>query len=219
MAHDLTRPINTIQLLSSILKKELNGEKFDEIKRYFRIIDDTCNSSIDLITRLVNNELLLSTKVDLVKDRIDIVEKINNLVEVYKWSHAEIGKTFSVISSENKIFIVADEVKLLQAVNNLIANSIKFTRENGHISITINNTDSTLLIIVKDDGVGIPVHLHPFLFDKFTRAARVGLKGEKTVGLGMSITKTIVELHGGKIWFDSEENKGSAFYISIPCTE
>lgn len=216
LAHDLTRPINTIQLLTSILKKDLDGEKFKEINRYFKIIDDTCNSSIDLITELVNNELLLSAKVEIVKDRTEIVGKVKNLIEVYKWSQEEKCKTFSVISPEEKIFVEVDEVKLLQAINNLIANAVKFTKENGHISILLNKMESHLQIVVKDDGVGIPSDLQPFLFDKFTRAARTGLKGEKTVGLGMSITKTIIELHRGKIWFESEVDKGTAFYIRIP---
>jgi two-component system sensor histidine kinase VicK len=74
----------------------------------------------------------------------------------------------------------------------------------------------TVLIWVADNGIGIPKKYHASLFDKFTKARRPGLREEPTVGLGMSIIKTIVEWHKGKIWFESEEDKGTTFYVEIP---
>ena len=69
-----------------------------------------------------------------------------------------------------------------------------------------------------DTGVGIPEKFHEKLFEKFSTARRTGLKGEPSVGLGMSIIKTIIEWHEGKIWFESQQNKGTTFYIEIPCS-
>jgi two-component system sensor histidine kinase VicK len=73
-----------------------------------------------------------------------------------------------------------------------------------------------VLITIQDNGIRIPAHLQEGLFEKFTKARRPGLRGEESVGLGMSIIKTIVEWHQGKIYFESEENKGSTFYIELP---
>ena len=69
---------------------------------------------------------------------------------------------------------------------------------------------------VADDGIGIPAHLLPVLFDRFTPARRPGLRGEKTTGLGMHIIETIVRLHQGHIWVESQENVGTTFYIQLP---
>jgi two-component system sensor histidine kinase VicK len=70
--------------------------------------------------------------------------------------------------------------------------------------------------VVADTGIGVPAELQPVLFDKFSKARRPGLRGEESTGLGMSIIKTLVTWHGGKIWFSSEENKGTTFYIELP---
>jgi two-component system sensor histidine kinase VicK len=97
-----------------------------------------------------------------------------------------------------------------------VSNANKFTRRNGHIRVTVQEKAGNTILSVRDDGIGIPKDLQPQLFERFTRARRPGLKGEETVGLGLSIVKRIVELHGGKIWVESEENKGSTFFIELP---
>ncbi len=107
----------------------------------------------------------------------------------------------------------------MQVINNLISNALKFTPDGGSITISISEKDGIILISVADTGVGIPQKFHATLFDKFPESRRTGLKGEPSVGLGMSIIKTIVEWHHGEIWFESEENKGSTFYIRLPATD
>jgi len=82
--------------------------------------------------------------------------------------------------------------------------------------VAVKERANTVLVTVADTGIGIPEKYHATLFEKFTRARRPGIKGEPSVGLGMSIIKTIVEWHKGKIWFESAENKGSTFYIELP---
>lgn len=109
-----------------------------------------------------------------------------------------------------------DSLKLMQVMNNLISNAIKFTPENGVIEVEIEDKQASVQIVVRDNGIGIPEELQPYLYDKFTRARRRGLNGEDAVGLGMSIIKTIIELHGGNIRLESKENEGSAFFITIP---
>ena len=108
-----------------------------------------------------------------------------------------------------------DETKFIQAINNLISNSIKFTPDGGTITLNLSVEENKLRIEVADTGIGIPEKFHEKLFDKFNLAGRTGLKGENSVGLGMSIIKTIVEWHEGKIWFKSEENKGTSFFIEL----
>ena len=88
-----------------------------------------------------------------------------------------------------------DELKFIQAINNLVSNAIKFTQQDGTIEISIKEEQDHVLITVSDNGIGIPEKHHELLFDKFTSARRRGLRGESSHGLGMSIIKTIVEWH------------------------
>ncbi len=102
-------------------------------------------------------------------------------------------------------------------ITNLISNSIKFTHDDGVITVRVEDKEErgTVLISVADNGIGIPNKYHTSLFDKFIRARRPGLRQEASIGLGMSIIKTIVEWHKGKIWFESKENEGTTFYVQI----
>lgn len=107
-------------------------------------------------------------------------------------------------------------MKFLQIINNLVSNAIKFTRENGQITVQLEKLEKTALITVADNGIGIPKSLHPILFNKYTKAGRKGVDGEESFGLGMWIVKSLTEAHKGRVWFESEEGKGSKFYVEIP---
>ncbi|MBJ6142209.1 sensor histidine kinase KdpD [Hymenobacter sp. BT559] len=93
--------------------------------------------------------------------------------------------------------------KFQQVINNLVSNAIKFTPDKGRITVQLTRQGQQAVITIADDGVGIPILMQPVLFDKFTKARRPGIRGEKTTGLGMSIIRTIVELHQGDISFES----------------
>lgn len=216
LAHDLKGPLGVISLIASGLQRETALEGKDHILQSVQFIQDMCQRNIALIRDLVNQEFLESTEVELRKERGDIVAEINDVVHQYKKSEANIAKTFIINSSTEKLYMQLDSLKFMQVINNLISNAIKFTPDNGVIEIEIRDLNEQALIIVRDNGIGIPEDLHPYLFDKFTRARRSGLRGEEPVGLGMSVIKTIIELHRGKIWFTSNENEGSSFYIEIP---
>jgi two-component system sensor histidine kinase VicK len=136
--------------------------------------------------------------------------------EDYKNSQEIIQKKFDFYYSDPVIHVSIDDMKFMQVLNNIYLNAIKFTPEQGVITTRVEKKERTVLISIEDNGIGIPKHLQPFIFEKFTRARRQGLKGEKTTGLGLSLAKLIVEWHNGKIWFTSEENKGTTFFVEIP---
>lgn len=216
LAHDLKAPIGMINMMASAIQNISKQKGDDTLTRYIDLIQSLCIRNIDLIRELVNQEFLESTEVDLRKERSDIVWGLSDVLEQYKKSSDIILKKFNFTSSVDKLYIEMDSLKLMQVFNNLISNAIKFTPDNGVISVHVLEQEDTVMVTVSDNGIGIPEELHPFLFDKFTRARRKGLKGEVSVGLGMSIIKTIVELHAGRIWFESAKDKGSTFYIEVP---
>jgi signal transduction histidine kinase len=99
---------------------------------------------------------------------------------------------------------------------NLITNAIKFSPRNATITIRMEQRPGEVLIQVIDNGLGIPAHMQSKIFDVFTRAQRRGTNGEESFGMGLSISKQIVEAHGGRISFESEPGKGSIFCVTLP---
>jgi len=216
VGHDLKGPIGMVNMVASTIEKDLDEANYEGVSQSVEFIRDMCQRNINLIRELLSQEFLESPEVDLFKERADLVWGINDVIQRYKKSSPVLSKKFTLTSFTDKLYIQYDNLKFIQAFNNLISNAIKFTADNGLIEVDISDGGSSVLITVKDNGIGIPEDLQPYLFDKFTKARRRGLHGEEPVGLGMSIIKTIIELHKGRIWFESQVNKGTTFYIELP---
>lgn len=216
LSHDLKGPFGIVQMLSTAIEKRLPIENNKEIHEWLQFIQEICKRNILMISDLVNTEFLESTAADMDKERIDLVFELKEAINTYKKSQVKILKNFTLTYSHDEIYAQVDSLKFMQVINNLISNAIKFTYDGGNIHIHIAREEDKVVITVSDDGIGIPKHLQPYLFDRFTKARRIGIKGEESVGLGMSLIKTVVELHKGTIKFKSEENKGSEFFIEIP---
>jgi two-component system sensor histidine kinase VicK len=218
LSHDLAGPLGTIQSLSSLVATRIKSYKDEELSHVVSLITQTSKGSIRLIKDFVEQEFLESSQTALITGRVNIVEKLREIMGQYQDSQQNSAKKFILSSSDPSIYAEIDEVKFFQAIINLITNAIKFTQDDGVITVHVEDKEDrgTVLIRVADNGIGIPKKYHASLFDKFTKARRPGLREEPTVGLGMSIIKTIVEWHKGKIWFESEEDKGATFYVEIP---
>ncbi len=216
LSHDLANPLNSIQGLSSLILEELKGHDLPEVNKLIELIKKTSERSVMMIREFVKQEFLESKNAMFAKERVDLVKKMKEIIDQYQESEKEISKTFLLKTNQDSIFIHIDAYKFSQIINNLISNSIKFTNDDGHIELILEEKKDMVLITLADNGIGIPEKYHADLFDKFTPARRRGLKGEPSTGLGMSIIKTIVEWHGGEIWFESEEGKGTIFYMLIP---
>lgn len=146
--------------------------------------------------------------------RVDIVHQVTYIFEELQKNDG--SRKFVLETTSPALFIDTDDMKILQVVNNLVSNALKFTREGDEIRVSLKETESTIVISVSDTGIGIPKNLQPFLFEKHGPARRTGLNGEKSIGLGLSICYNLTNLVGGRIWFESEEGKGTTFYIALP---
>lgn len=216
VTHDLAGPIATIQNLSDLLSKETAAYTNPNVNQYVDLISKISKSSIRLIRDFVDREFRESADLRLMKTRVELVEKTRLAAEDILAMQLELRTNFSWASNKNSIYIDLDEDKFMQVINNLLSNALKFTRDGGNIHLEITDTDTHVIISIADDGIGIPTKYQATLFDKFTDAGRTGLNGEHSTGLGMYIIKSIVEWHAGKIWFETEENKGTTFYIQLP---
>ena len=216
LSHDLAGPLGNIQNLSNMLADDLKNGQNEELQNVISIIQRSSKHGMQLIQEFIKQEFLEATGTEVIKRRVDMVAAIREFIEEYQQTQQITGKTFHYLPATETLYLELDDNKFMQALNNLISNAIKFTPDGGEITVSLEEKEGTVLIKVADTGIGIPGKYHATLFDKFTRARRPGIKGEPSVGLGMSIIKTIVEWHQGHIWFQSQENKGTTFFIEIP---
>jgi signal transduction histidine kinase len=116
----------------------------------------------------------------------------------------------------NKMIIKIDGEKIRQVFQNLVSNAIKYSPENSRIFWGHKDEKEKIIFFVKDSGLGIPLDQQKEIFDKFFRASNVLMTGTEGTGLGLYIAKSIVEAHGGKIWFESKEKEGTTFFLELP---
>jgi two-component system sensor histidine kinase VicK len=216
LLHDLAGPIGFIQNLTDLLGREAATWESTRANEYIDRVNQISKNSVKLIRDFMDHEFLESAGVILIRKRVNLIEKIRIQTDDYLRNQHELKKQISITSNQTEIFANIDEDKFLQVINNLMSNALKFTADGGKITVSMEEHEHVILVTVADDGIGIPQKFHATLFEKFSDARRTGLNGEPSTGLGMSIIKTIVEWHEGKIWFESEENKGTTFFIELP---
>ena len=215
LSHDLAGPFALLQQLADYVAEEVGPGASTTLARQLAVMRTTCQESINLIRDFVDHEFMQSAQMALNLERHDLVALLNTVLEDYRHDQQLIAKHFTLTATAPAICAVVDYNKFQQVVNNLISNAIKFTPDGGRIELSVAEHPDHVRLRVADDGIGIPAAHLPELFERFTPARRPGLRGEKTTGLGLSIVKTIVELHQGRIWVESEEGQGTTFFIKL----
>jgi len=210
-AHDLRNPIAALNMLGTILKADPALSNHDYL---LSKISDTCNGAQLLIEDILTSEQFEEETVIMGDENLD------ELVDSCAASLSDKIKEKQLILSKklcsNQI-IKADRLKLTRAISNILWNSIKFTHPGGEITISTREmSEGRAVLVVQDTGIGIPQTLQDKIFDKFTKAKRQGTAGEPTTGLGLYLTKRVIESHGGTIGVESDGRSGTRFIVSLP---
>ena len=207
VAHDLKNPVSAIRtLVYSLLKKE----QPPATKESLELIQATCTDSISLIKDLLNNSHRLSNG----KELVDIGRLIEQCIELFQAKASE-KKQLINVKVEHTV-VMLNRQKILRVIGNILNNAIKFSPENTTIDIRLENKENKVLFSVKDYGIGIPRHLKDMIFTVDAAISRTGTAGEESHGMGLSISRQIIQEHNGRLWFESEEGKGSVFYVELP---
>lgn len=214
VAQNLSTPLNLSKFTVDLIEKAVKEQKYHKLNSHIRLMREVTSESITVIDKLLQDEHLASPAVDAKMTRFDLISKI--LVVLGKLKEAHADKQFKVTTDVKHIFVETDDIKFFQIVHNLLSNAIKFTRSNGVIETIVKTFESSVQIIVKDNGVGIPNELQHFIFEKDTRAARPGLKDEISNGIGLYVVKQLAEMLGGDITFRSKEGEGTEFTLTLP---
>ena len=210
VAHDLRNPIGGIVSLTNVM---LEDSYTDEQKELISLVNSTSSNTLELI-----NEILEATNHQIGKSNkelVDINSLVSNSVEIMNFKAAEKDQKIVTELLDAPEMLLISRERIWRVISNLISNAIKFSPNSATIRVKLINEDKEVKICVSDDGIGIPDNIKNDIFNIFTDAKRPGTAGEKSFGLGLSICQQIVENHGGKIWFESENNKGTTFFVTL----
>lgn len=217
VSHELRTPLTAIKGSVDNMLDGLTGSLNDKQSRYLIRI----KSNADRLSRLINDLLDLSTieagKIALKPADVPLAALARDIAETLKPVAAEKLITLEVSPADGGATAWADRDKVTQVFMNLIGNALKFTPSQGKVTVAIGrNGDHWIKVSVADSGPGIPFNEAQKIFDKFYQGAKVGQHKIRGTGLGLSISKSLVEMHGGKIWVESEVGRGSTFSFTLP---
>jgi len=209
VSHELRTPLAAMQLAVANLQDGLAGplgEKHEEVLRRIQ-------SDIERLIRLVNGVLDIARieagKFELARGPVDLADVARNAAEALEPLAGKKGSQLSIATAPCVVF--GDRERLLQVVTNLLDNAIKFTPAGGRVEVKVARG----ILRVSDTGPGIPPERLPRIFDRFARTGAMNAGA----GLGLSIAKKIVELHGWTIAVESTVGKGTTFTVTLPCLE
>ncbi len=215
VAHDLKNPLLNFKALLDLIK--MGAVKDDEREEIFRLMTKDCNHSTNLISELLELGRLEDKNYVLQKKYVCLNQFIEKSLE--QFSKSTIKKDIKFVKEFDPDLkkVNINEQEFVRVITNLMSNAIKFTPAGGEIKIiTKSISDDNKLLEISDTGIGISDELLPFIFDKFSKARRKGIEGEKSTGLGMWIVKHIINLHDGEIDVKSKVNEGTTFSIVLP---
>jgi len=221
ISHELRTPLNIIFCTAQVLRKYFDDdtivENSEKTKKHIGAIMQNCNR----LTKLVNN-LIDITKIDagyikLQLVDIDIVGLVREIVLSVTQYFESLHISLMFDTDIPKKVIACDPDKIERIMLNILSNACKFTKSNGEVSVNIQDKQDYLEIRIKDNGIGIPADKLKIIFEKFQQVDKSYNKPEGS-GIGLSLVKSLIEMHGGSVTVVSEINKGSEFIIELPST-
>jgi len=215
ISHELRSPLNSVRIYSWLIRANLhNAEKIDTTAQ---LIERNAQQQLRLIEDLLDTARIVSGKLRIDKQPIDIVPVFTSSLDVVRPS-AEEGKIeLRSHYGQASEMIIGDSVRLQQVIENLLTNAIKFTPKGGFIETWLKRSDESICIIVSDSGVGIDPAFLPYIFDRFSQADSLNSHRHGGLGLGLALVKHLVELHGGTVEAASEgSGLGSTFTVKLP---
>jgi PAS domain S-box-containing protein len=215
ISHEIRTPLNSIIGFSDLL---INSDSEpDKQLGFARIINNSGINLLSIINDILDISKIESGQLRVNKKMFSVSQLINDIKKEYQFKALNKGIELRLdgLNPTNEVFVESDEDRIRQVLTNLVVNAIKFTND-GIIVIGIKMNENFVQFRVKDTGIGIPAKFHEQIFERFRQVESANTRKHGGNGLGLPISKSIVEILGGKIWVESEEGKGSTFYFTIP---
>jgi GAF domain-containing protein len=218
MSHELRTPLNAIIGFSEVLGERMFGELNEKQAEYTDDILSSGRHLLSLINEILDLSKVEAGRMELELATFDLPLAIDNARTFVRERATKHGINLDVIVDERLGDFVGDERKIKQILLNLLSNAVKFTPEGGRIGINARQTNGAVEISVSDTGIGIAPEDQARIFEEFRQVGGDYAHKKEGTGLGLTLAKKFVELHGGKIWVESEVGKGSRFIFTLPTT-
>jgi signal transduction histidine kinase len=220
VSHELRTPLNAIIGSTDNLLDRIMGELNEKQSRYLARTQANAEHLNLLIEDLLDLSVIESGKMDIKAKNVSLASLITEVTESLKPIAEKKPVELDISRIDAELTAWADRNRIVQVLNNLISNAVKFTPPQGKVTVAAQR-DGTgwVQISVSDTGPGIPPEKADKIFDEFYQIPQAGRPKIKGMGLGLTIAKKLLEMHGGKIWVQSELGKGSTFFFVLPAGE
>jgi GAF domain-containing protein/anti-sigma regulatory factor (Ser/Thr protein kinase) len=216
MSHELRTPLNAIIGFSEVLQQRMFGELNDQQADYLEDIKTSGQHLLTLINDILDLSKIEAGRMELEAAPFSLVAALNNAVTLVRERAQSHGIKLELVVAPELDTMVADERKLKQVLVNLLANAVKFTPDGGTITLRAVRENGEVRLAVHDTGIGIAPEDQRRIFEEFQQASHQGERSREGTGLGLTLSKRMVELHGGTISVDSAPGKGSTFTVALP---
>jgi signal transduction histidine kinase len=216
MSHELRTPLNAIIGFSEVLAERMFGEVNAKQAEYLQDILSSGRHLLSLINDILDLSKVEAGHLELELGRFHLPTALENALTLVRERATRHGITLTQRVDERVDDVVADERKVKQILLNLLSNAVKFTPEGGRVALTTTVVDGAITIAVSDTGIGIAPEDQAAIFEEFRQVGRDDARTQEGTGLGLTLAKKFVELHGGRIWVQSQVGQGSTFTFTLP---
>jgi signal transduction histidine kinase/CheY-like chemotaxis protein/putative methionine-R-sulfoxide reductase with GAF domain len=215
MSHELRTPLNSIIGFSRVILKGIDGPINDQQQRDLEAIHGSGQHLLGLINDILDISKIEAGKMELNFADVDLAEVVEGVMSTAIALVKDKSVDLQQFVPDDLPSITADERRIRQVLLNLVSNAAKFTEE-GYVRVEAERQDSKVLVSVSDTGSGIPQDKLEEMFEPFTQVDSSSTREHEGTGLGLTITRSFVDLHGGEVWAESEVGVGSTFYFTLP---
>jgi signal transduction histidine kinase/CheY-like chemotaxis protein len=215
MSHELRTPLNAVIGFSEVLLERMFGELNDRQEEYLRDIWSSGKHLLELLNEILDLSKVEAGHMVLEPTEFSLQEALEHGLALVRERASRHGITLHLDVAPDVGPVQADELRIKQVIVNLLSNAVKFTADGGHVDVRARADASGVLVTVSDTGIGVAADDRERIFHAFQQGGRKASTTEGT-GLGLTLSKRIIELHGGRIWVDSEVGEGSTFGFAIP---
>lgn len=214
ISYELRTPLNTVLGFAEVLKAEYFGELNNKQTEYIDLILSSSNRLIVLINDILDLALVEAGHFSLEKKSIDVYDMLESIMNLSRESARQHNLKLSLQCNKDIGFVNADERRIKQVLFNIVSNAIKFTPSGGAVTINADQSNNKLYLEITDTGIGIPEEDQKRIFEKFEKGKRK--RRIAGAGLGLSLVKSVIELHGGNVQIESKPNKGTTVTCILP---
>jgi signal transduction histidine kinase len=216
MSHELRTPLNAIIGFSEVLQERMFGELNAKQAEYIEDILSSGRHLLSLINDILDLSKVEAGRMELQLGRFDLPSALDGALTLVRERATRHGITLDLAVDPRLDDVVGDERKVRQVVLNLLSNAVKFTGEGGRVGVAAVRRDGEVEVSVSDTGIGIAAEDQPAIFEEFRQVGSDYTRKREGTGLGLTLARKFVELHGGRIWVASEVGKGSTFAFTLP---